>query len=201
MKLGKFVLASAAVAMVLGLLVVVPVHAADFTDWECKWFKGGEKNKGVLLTDDPGVVKVAERIDTYAFVQSYVAGPPGVFTSWLVQGNQTPMFMAQVLGDNPDPLDYVSYALVDPTMMVPGVEALLVSIRVQGKEKNGELTKGKVQTVGGSVIYSDPEPGVQYFVAQQVLKMKMVPQDKVPEAVKATLDTACGGCVTACEQE
>ena len=193
MKLRKSMVASAAVAMVLGLLVVVPVQAQQVTldSWVGKWLKGGEKNKGVLV-DDSGTSKAVEKLPTYGFVQCYAAGQ---YTSTLVQQQNgtwnTVQFFAQVLGVDPNPLDYVAYALV-PSGFVPELEALLVVLSVTGKEKGGELTKGKVRTVGGSVIYNTGAGS--YFAAQETLKMKTIPEDKVPQEVKDACGADCIQC-------
>ena len=197
MKMRKFMIASTAFIMILGLLVVVPVQAqVTFDSWVCKWFKGGEKNKGVLV-DPNGTLKAVEKLPVYATVQSWDQGSK-TFTSILIQqedGAWMPIpFVALVLNDNP--LDYVSYALLSPGGDPSGmIEALLVTLSVQGKAKGNDLVKGKVQTVGGSVIYNDLDNlGLNYFVTSESLKMKMIPFDKVPDDVIADCGAFCAPC-------
>jgi hypothetical protein len=192
MKLRKFMVASAAFIMILGLLVVVPVNAeVTFDSWVGQWQKGAVKEKGVIA-DDSGTEQEVEKLPTYGFVQSWDQGTM-TFTSLLFQnidGTWTgPVpYVVQVLNDNP--LNYVSYALLPPGGPFPEIEILALIINATGKEdKNGALTKIKVRTVGGCVIYNlglGPD-GPIYFAANESLNMKGVPADKVPQEVKDLL--------------
>jgi len=190
MKMKKFMVASAAFIMILGLLVVVPVQAqVTFDSWVGKWFKGTEKNKG-LLVNDSGTLKAVEKLPSYATVKCYDDSTDTFLTTMiqLQNGNWVPtQFVAQVLNNNP--LDYVSYALV-PSGIVPEIEALLVVLSITGTAKDGNLVKGKVQTVGGAVIYNVPGSYPQ-FATSESLKFKMTPQDKVPDDAIAACGTLC----------
>ena len=62
-------------------------------------------------------------------------------------------------------------------------------LSITGQAKDGDLVKGKVQTVGGVVIYNT---GVgNYFATSESLKFKMFPQDKVPDDVIAACGALC----------
>jgi hypothetical protein len=197
MKLRKFMVANAAFVMILGLLVVVPVHAqVGFVDWQGMWLKGAVKEKGVNVVDS-GTETEVEKLPTYGFVQDWDDNNKQ-FTSWLIQQDTTGdwmdamPFIVQVINGNP--LDYVSYAFIPPAVppIAPPIEILALIINATGKESKGVL-KGKVRTVGGCVLYNFG--GGSYFAANESLNMKMVPAEKVPQDVKDKLEEFCpGGC-------
>ena len=194
MKMRKLLVVSAALIMILGLVVVVPVHAQVTLDsWVGKWFKGAEKNKG-LLVNNSGTLKSVEKLSSYATVKCWDDNTGEILATMiqLQNGNWEPIqFLAKVLGGvDANPLDYVSYALVPPGFF-PDIEALLVVLSATGKEKGGELVGGKVQTVGGSVIYNNIDGSYPQFATSESLKMKMIPDGKVPPEVITACDTLC----------
>jgi len=194
MRLRKFMLASAALIMVLGLLVVVPVHAqVTFDDWKGVWFQGAIKEKG-LISNTSGTQKATDQIPAYIFVQCWNEGPmtlDSVLIQQLMGAWEVFPYIGQVLNDNP--LDYVVYSLLNPGDDPSGMtETLLVVLSIKGKEKNGELAKGQVKSVSGAIVYNLPDGS--NLSSQESVKMKMIPQDKVPPDVIA----ACGPLCTAC---
>jgi hypothetical protein len=189
MKMRTSIVVSVSFIIVLGFLLTVPVHAqVEYGDWVGLWLKGTTKDKG-LMVDDLGTDKAADKINTYAYVQALDIpqnlGDPILFTALLVQFDdesgtwmEPVPYTATVVGGTP--LDYVVYGFIPPDT-VPGIEILAIILSINGKEKNGELTKGTVKSVSGTVIYD--LGGGMYFSAFESLKLKSIPDSKVPDEV------------------
>jgi len=191
MRMRKALVATAAITIILGFLVVVPVHAqVDFDAYLGQWFKGNMKDKGfIVLADNLGTEKAVDKSPGYVYVQS----SDGANYVFLVvqqddEGNwmEAVPYQLTVLGQNP--LDHIAYGFLPPPPAlgaVPGVEILSLVLHITGKEKeeDGEwvLKSAQGQTVGGCVIY-DFLDGT-YFAANEALKFKLVPEAKVPVEV------------------
>jgi hypothetical protein len=188
MKMRKTLVATALFPIILGFLVVAPVYAeVTFESWVGQWFKGSIKDKGVMV-DDLGTEKAVDKIPTYGYVESW----DGVsYNSVIIQfDDETGTWMdpvpylVKVIGGTP--LDYVSYGFIPPGF-APGVELFALILHCKGKEKNDELKSFSAKSVGGCVIYDLNLDGSMYFAANEALKFKGVPADKVPDEVKAKL--------------
>jgi hypothetical protein len=189
MKMRKTLFVTAAVTMILGFLVVVPVHAqVTFDSWVGQWYKGAIMDKGVIV-DDLGTYRVVQKVPTYGYVQCW-DGATSTYTSWLIQFDTESgtwmdaiPYTVQVIGGTP--LDYVSYGFIPPGTL-PEIEIFALILSVKGKEKAGVLRNFKASSVGGCVIYNlgaGPN-GTMYFPANESIKMRGISADKVPEEVQ-----------------
>jgi hypothetical protein len=189
----KLIAMSAGFIMILSFFVIVPVHAQDGVDfdiWEGQWFKGIVKDKG-LVVDSSGTYRSVDIVPTYGYVIEWIPGAPGigVFNAVLFQYDNAsdswvgPVpYTLNVIGGTP--LDYVSYGFVgpdDPLAALLGVEIFTISLSVKGKVKNEDLYMGMAKSLGGLVIYDYGDES--YFSANESLKMKLIPESKVPQEI------------------
>lgn len=189
MKTINTLVATAVFTMILGFLVVVPVHAqVDFDSWEDKWFKGTAMDKGFIV-DDTGTSKSSQKIPTYVYVQCWDGGQE-IFTAWLVQKDAhsgawmgAVPYVVQVI--NGTPLDFVVYGFIPPGT-IPEIELFALIISFMGKEKDGVLKSAKVKSVGGCVIYN--LGGGMHFSANESFKVKWVSANKVPDEVQEKIE-------------
>jgi hypothetical protein len=189
MSKDKFYAISAFLAMFFVIILVAPCYAEiTFEDWVGQWYKGNIKDKG-LVVNPTGTGKLSEKLLTYGYVEDWNPVDK-TYRSILIQsddGGETWMdpvpYVVKVISGTP--LDYVSYALIGPGV-APEVEMLAVILNVKGKEKNGFIKNANIKSVGGCVIY-DLGGGSAYFAAEESLKMKVIPESKVPDEVKNKL--------------
>jgi hypothetical protein len=169
--------------MALGFLLAMPASAqVDFDDWVGEWFKGPLKQKGLAVapmeTD-----KAAEKINSYSYVQSWDGGTQ-IMTVLSIEQDASGTWLppvpriVQILNGNA--LDSVGYSLVPPGAVM-GVELVAAVVSLTGKEKNGELTKAKIKSLGGCLVY---DQGASYLASGLDINQKGVAEDKVPQEVK-----------------
>lgn len=202
MKMRKALVATALFSLILGFFVVAPVNAQDFEDWLGQWVKGSFKDKGFIVDNSAAENKPEKNVDKismYGYIQDWVE-EEDTFTALVWQENVDPEvegdwigpidYSITVLGENPNPLDYIGYGVIPAPGVVDGVElfALIVHVTAKWKGEGEEATLQNVKgrTVGGCVIYDlnpedDPELPDAYFAANEALNFKGIPSDKVPD--------------------
>jgi hypothetical protein len=187
----KLIAMSVGFIIILGFFFIAPVHAQDGVDfdvWEGQWLKGIVKDKG-LFVDSSGTYRSVDIVPSYAYVSEWIpdgTSAIGVFNAFLFQYDNlydewfSVPYTFTVIGGTP--LDYVSYGFVPPGFGTElGVEIFALSLSVKGKVKNGDLYKAMAKSLGGLAIYNYGDGS--YFSANESLKMKLIPESKVPQEV------------------
>jgi hypothetical protein len=172
----------------MGFFLVMPVHAqVTFFSYEDHWVQGSIKDKGFIV-DSEGTNKSVEKNPMYGWIYDWDSGR-NIFTSLIFEYDDVAdawsdaiPYTIQVLGADPDPLDYTGYASISPEDGVEGITLFALIMRVTAKEDdNLELKKVKGRTVGGCVIYDLGDD--MYFTANETLNFKGIPPDKVVDKV------------------
>ena len=191
MKFNKMIVASSVLTVAFFLFSAINIYAQDTVDfdiWVGQWYKGAVVDNG-LIVDNDGTSKTVEAVPTYGYVVSWDATNQQFF-SLLIQYNNTTQewmdavpYVLKVIGGTP--LDYASYSFIPPGS-APGIEFFAISLNITGQVKNGILKEGTAKSIGGLVIYDNGDGS--YFSAEESLHVKVIPEWRVPEEIKAIKD-------------